>query len=328
MKIGVSFSEDVPVAEQRLLARDAEAAGLASLWANDGYGRDPLLLCQAWADATERLQIGVGVAQLPTRTPVQLARAAVTVQESSSGRLLLGLGISQASTLASWHGMDRPRPLATMRDALAIIRSVMSGEQTDHDGEVLSSHRFRLAVTPLPPTTPLYLGAMGPKMLALAGAAADGVLLSWESPAAAADAAGAVRAAAAQAGRASPEIAAYVRMAVADDRGAARAALATEVAAYWPYYGEHFAGQRLGPSCVAAQAASAQGEAAVASALGDDVLLALGWYGTPDDNPAEFLAAYAGVGVDHLIARSVRVGDPIASFRRVVRALARAGGTG
>jgi alkanesulfonate monooxygenase SsuD/methylene tetrahydromethanopterin reductase-like flavin-dependent oxidoreductase (luciferase family) len=169
---------------------------------------------------------------------------------------------------------------------------------------------------------------MGPKMLALAGAAADGVLLSWESPAAAARAAAAVEAAAAQAGRPCPEIAAYVRVAVADDRGAARAALATEVAGYWRYYGKHFVGQRLGPSCDAAQAASARGESAIASALDDDVLLSLGWYGTPDDDPVEFLEAYAEAGVDHLIARSVGVGDPVASFGRVVRALATAGVAG
>ena len=326
VRIGVSFSEDVPVAEQQRLAHYAEAAGMASLWANDGYGRDPLVLCHAWASATERMLVGVGVAQLPTRTPVQLARAALTVQESSAGRLLLGLGISQASSLAGWHGIARPRPLPTMRDGLAIIRSVMRGERTDYDGQVLSSHDFDVAITPLPPYVPLYLGAMGPKMLALAGEAADGVLLSWESPAAAAHAAQAVRAAAARAGRPAPEIATYVRIAVAEDRHVARAALAAEVANYWQYYGEHFAGQKLGPSCDVANAATGRGRDAVAAALGDDVLLSLGWYGTPDDDPAEFLAGYGRAGVDHVIARSLRLDDPVVSFRRVVDLLAGAGG--
>ena len=327
MRLGVTFSDDVPVAAQQRIAAEAESAGLYSMWANDGYGRDPFLLCQAWAAATERLQVGIGIVQIPTRTPAQVGKAAATLQEASGGRLVLGLGVSQPSALERWHGIERPRPLAAARDALAIIGTVANGETTCHAGEVYSSHDFRLAISPSPPPVPLYLGAMGRKMLALAGGAADGVLLSWEAPAAAADAGAAVRAAAGAAGRPRPEIAAYVRVAIAPDRGSARAALAREIAGYWKYFGRHFIEQDLGPSAAEADAVSRDGggEEGIAAVLGDDLLLGLGWYGTPDDDVAPFLARYERAGVDQLIARSLPLGDPAASMRRVVDALAAAG---
>jgi 5,10-methylenetetrahydromethanopterin reductase len=321
MRLGVSFTGDVPIPEQRRLAYEVEAAGLGSLWANDGYGRDPFLLCQAWADATEQLTVGVGVAQIPTRTPAQLAKAAVTVQEGSGARFVLGLGVSQPRSLAAWHGVEAAPPLATARDALAIVRAVVTGEATDHDGDVFSSHAFRLEISPLPAAIPIYLGAMKPKMLALAGQAADGVLLSWESPAAVARATERVEAAAVAAGRPKPETAVYVRVAIEPDRPTARRALADEVASFWPYYADHFAAQAPDPAAVAAASAAARdGAAALASSLSDDLLMTVGWYGTPDDDLGPLIASYREAGAEHLIARPLATGDPRVSLERVTAA--------
>jgi 5,10-methylenetetrahydromethanopterin reductase len=319
MRIGVSFPKDVSMSRYREVARLTEEAGLASLWANDAFGRDPLLVCQAWAEATSELQIGVGVMQILTRSPTQVAKAAATLQELSAGRFLLGLGVSQPSAMR-WHGLEMRPPLAAARDALAIIRSVSRGELTDYEGAVLASVGFRLGITPLPEPAPLYLGAMGPRMLELAGTSADGVLLSWESAAAVARQAARVRAAAERARRTAPEIAAYVRVAVAADRGAARRALAEEVAFYWPFYAEHFAAQLPDASIAAAAAAFERG---APDAVPDEVLLALGWYGTPDDGDGlrSTLSTYEQAGLEHFVARVVPVGDPVDSLRRVLRTL-------
>ncbi len=328
MRVGIGVSEDLPIAEQQALARLVEERGFASLWTNEAHGRDALLVCQSWAQATDMLEVGVGVAPIWTRTPAQLAMAAATVQEASGGRLLLGLGVSHPATMNAWHGADYRRPLTAAREALDLLSHLLTGGTTDHAGQVLASRRFDLEITPLPPAPRLYLGAMGPKMLALAGERADGVLLNWASPAEVKQAAARVRAAAAgsMGGRrpSEVEIAAYVRVAVNDERDAARRALGREIARYCalPAYADHLARQGFSSAVDAAAAAyQADSADAAADALPEAALHDLGWYGTPDDSTRE-LRRYRAAGLDHLVARVVTVGrDPIGSVRAVLAAL-------
>ena len=162
---------------------------------------------------------------------------------------------------------------------------------------------------------------MGPKMLALAGSAYDGTVLSWESPAGIAKQSKIVRDAAKEAGRPEPHVGAYIRIAMDKDREAARKALAEGIAWYWPHYAKHFEALDLGPSFAKADAAYAKGGVdAAAAELGDDVLLSLGWYGTPDDDIGPFLEEYEQAGVNHLIGRVVPVGDPGQTLTHVLAA--------
>jgi probable F420-dependent oxidoreductase len=327
MRTGIGVSEDLPVPEQQQVAAEVEAAGLASLWTNEARGRDALLVCQAWAAATRELEVGVGVVPLWTRSPAQLAMAAATLQEATGGRLLLGIGVSHPATMGPWHGAEYTRPLTAARDLLTILDQAAAGESTDHDGAVLSSRRFRLEISPLPPPPRRYLAAMGPRMLELAGARAEGVLLNWAGPAEVARAGTAVRDAAATAGRdaSTVEVATYVRLAVDPDRDRARAALAREIGRYaaLPAYASHLERQGHGDAVAAVKAAYRDGGGqAVAGALDDDVLLDLGWYGTPDDDPGPVLARYREAGLDHLVARVVSTDEPRASVARVVGLLA------
>jgi probable F420-dependent oxidoreductase len=327
MRLGVGISEDLPIPVQQRLAAHVEAAGFASLWTNEASGRDALLLCQAWAAATTDLQLGVGVVPLWTRSPAQLAMGCATLQEASGGRFLLGLGVSHPGTMGPWHGATVQRPLTAAREMLTILGQLEAGERSDVDGQVLSSQRFRLGITPLPPPTRRYLAAMGPKMLALAGSSADGTLLNWAGVDEVARAGGIVRDAATAAGRDARdvEVATYVRVAVADDRDAARAALGAQIGQYaaLPAYAAHLERQGFGDAVERAKTAHKGGAEAqgMAEALGDEVLDALGWAGTPHDDPAEMLAAYRDAGLDHLVARVVVVGDdPVESINQVVRA--------
>ena len=328
MRVGVGVSEDLPVAVQQRIAGHVEAAGFASLWTNEASGRDALLLCQAWAAATTDLEVGVGVVPIWTRSPAQLAMASATLQEASGGRFLLGLGVSHAATMGPWHGARFRRPLTATRELLTILADLEAGGRTDHHGEVLSSRAFQLTIDPLPPPTPRYLGAMGPRMLALAGTHARGALLNWAGPEEVAAAGTRIRQAATDAGRdpAEVEVAAYVRVAVAEDRDAARAALATQIGRYGalPAYAAHLDRQGFGPALTRVKQAHRDGAdgAGLAEALGEEALSALGWAATPADDPAPLLAAYADAGLDHLVARVVVAGDdPVDSIDAVVRAL-------
>lgn len=326
MLLGLGVSEDLPVAVQQRLAVDVEAAGFASLWTNEANGRDALLLCQAWAAVTTRLRVGVGVVPLWTRTPAQLAMASATLQEASGGRFLLGLGVAHPSTMTGWHGVAYRRPLTAARETLAILDQLAAGARSDLAGRVQSSRRFKLAVTPRPEPAPRLLAAMGPRMLALAGTDADGTLLNWSGPAEVARACGIVRDAA-RGGRPAPHVAAYVRFAVAEDRGAAAAALAEQASRYalQPAYADHFARQGLGDAIGRLRRAQEAGADAAgkAEALGDAALAVVGWHGTPADDPRSVLDAYRDAGLDELVARVVVVGDDaVDGVHRVVRALA------
>lgn len=320
MDIGLGLSEDLPLSEQRELARSVESAGLRSLWTNEARGRDALLTCHAWGSATDTLEVGVGVVPVWTRTPAQLAMAAATLQENIGDRFLLGLGVSHPATMGPWHGVEYRRPLTAAREAMRVLRQLTAGQSADVDGEVFSSRRFELELTPMPPAPRLYLAAMGPKMLRLAGEAADGVLLNWSSPEEVAAAAERVR----SAGR-DVEVAAYVRAAVAPERGAARAALAAELGRYCalPAYAAHFERQGAGAMVAAVKDAYKQrGSEGVTEALGDDDLLRFGWYGTPDDDPIPTLQRYAAAGLDHLVARVVVPdGQIVSAVEGVVAAL-------
>lgn len=325
MDLSIGISEDLPIAVQQMLAGHVEAAGFRSLWTNEASGRDALLLCQAWAAATTDLEVGVGVVPLWTRSPAQLAMASATLQEASGGRFLLGIGVSHPATMGPWHGAEVVRPRTAARELLTILEQLESGDPSDVDGQVLRSQRFQLRISPSPPATRRYLAAMGPRMLDLAGARADGVLLNWAGPGEVSRAADRVRAAAEAAGRnpAEVEVATYVRVAVADDRDAARAALAGQIGAYGalPAYAEHFERQGLGAALARAKTAHKDGADAhgLADALGEEALDELGWAGTPADDPSGMLDRYRDAGLDHLVARVVVVGDdPVESIRAVV----------
>jgi 5,10-methylenetetrahydromethanopterin reductase len=328
VKLGIGVSEDLPLTVQQRIATHVEAAGFRSLWTNEASGRDALLLCQAWAAVTTDLEVGVGVVPLWTRSAAQLAMACATLQEASGGRFLLGLGVSHEATMAPWHGAEVVKPLTAARETMEILRQLEAGQTSDVDGEVRSSRRFRLAISPPPPPTRCYLAAMGPRMLELGGRMADGVLLNWASPEEIADAAAVVRGAAEAAGRdpAAVEIATYVRVAVDDDRDAARTALALQIGQYGalPAYASSFRRQGLGPALDRAKAARKAGAdaAGIAEALGEEALERLGWAGTPQDDVGEALERYRAAGLDHLVARVVVVGDDAAeSIAGVVRTL-------
>lgn len=315
MRIGIGVSEDLTIDRQQQVARDVEAAGFASLWTNEAAGRDAMLVCQSWGAVTSTLQVGIGVVPIWTRSPAQLAMATATLQEATDGRFLLGLGVSHPATMGPWHGADWHRPLRAADDTLTILRTLLAGDAVDHGDGVRTARNFRLRISPPPPSGGLYLAAMGPNMLALAGRRADGVLLNWSSAAEVAGARKVVAEAAAAAARDVPEVAGYVRVAVAADRDVARRALAREVGAYCalPAYAAHFERQGLGGMVAAAKAAYRDGGAdGIPGALSDDDLHQVGWWGTPADDPTAAMAQYGEAGLDHLVARVVVPDEDVA----------------
>ena len=153
----------------------AESLGYEAVYVTHVAGRESLTVLTAYALSTSSIRIGTGVVPIYTRTPATMAQTAATIDELSGDRLTLGLGISHRPVVESWHGQRIDRPVAEMREYVAIVRAILRGEDPP-DGEKWQTG-FHLAHFLQRPQLPLYIAALSPAMLRLAGEIADGVLL-------------------------------------------------------------------------------------------------------------------------------------------------------
>jgi alkanesulfonate monooxygenase SsuD/methylene tetrahydromethanopterin reductase-like flavin-dependent oxidoreductase (luciferase family) len=153
----------------------AESLGYESVYVTHIAGRESLTVITAYALATSRIRVGTGVVPIYTRTPATMAQTAATIDELSDGRLTLGLGVSHRPVVEGWHGQKIERPVAEMREYASIVRAILRGEAPP-PGEKWSTG-FQLAGLDTRPRLPIYIAALSPAMLRLAGEIADGVLL-------------------------------------------------------------------------------------------------------------------------------------------------------
>jgi 5,10-methylenetetrahydromethanopterin reductase len=157
--------------------RVAEEAGLESVWIPEAWGRDAFLALAAIANATQHIKLATGIINVYSRSPAAIAMGAATLEELSNGRAILGIGSSGAMVVERWHGLHFEQPFTRLRESITIVRQVLSGSPVSLQGKVFQVSDFRLAVYPPTRKIPVYLAALGPKMLRLAGEVADGALL-------------------------------------------------------------------------------------------------------------------------------------------------------
>ncbi len=292
-------------AEIALLAAESERAGLARLWAAELY-RSATVPVAVAAAATERIELGTGIALAFTRSPMVLALEALDLDELSGGRFVLGLGAGVRRLNASWHGAAYEPPLRRMRELVAAARELMTAltEGRDarapgaiYDIEVRGLRRPHTAPRPAPP---VWLAAVLPGMTTLAGEVADGFL---DHPVTTPAWLGerlvpALDAGAARAGRGRPEIAgALICAASDDDPAAARRAAAGSVGfyatvrTYEELFAEHGFGGRLGAIRKAFLAGDGD---RLAEAVGEDMTDVFAAAGTAAD-VRERARAYEGL---------------------------------
>ena len=160
----------------------AEQAGFDDLWLADAEGlQDPIALAAALGVATQQIRLCTGVVPVFNRPPAVLATGVLAAEQRAAGRFVLGLGASTSNMVDRWYGLPFERPLTRVRETVVLLRQIFAGEKTDFVGVTLRSQGFRLQELPCAPV-PIYLGAMGPKMLQLAGEIADGVVLNDFTP--------------------------------------------------------------------------------------------------------------------------------------------------
>ena len=178
MRIGINVQPHT--ADGLQVATEAEAMGVDSLWAPEAWGYDCLTPLAFLAGQTKNARLISGIAQLGARTPAMLAMSAMSLQELSGGRFVLGLGVSGPQVVEGWHGVPFAKPVGRTRETIEIVRMILRGERAAYDG---TSYQLPLpggegksirSLAPTPVDVPIWLAALGPANLKLTGELANG----------------------------------------------------------------------------------------------------------------------------------------------------------
>lgn len=327
MRLGLNLGYSGPTFFLNLpLVLEAERLGFHSVWTAEAYGSDAVTPAAWIAARTERIRIGTAIMQMPARTPAMTAMTATTLDQLSGGRFLLGLGVSGPQVVEGWHGVPFGKPLVRTREYVAIVRAIWAREKPlEFKGEYYQIPHAGPGATGLGKPLksilrgradiPIYLAAIGPKNVALAGEIADGWLPSFFSPDRMRLHRESLDVGFARAGgksRASFDIAPSVSMVVGDDAAACRNAVKPRLALYIGgmgargrnfyndlacRYGYEAEAKRIQDLYLAGRKKEA--EAAVPDSLVDEVALC-----GPRDRIRDRLQAWKDAGITTLILRT------------------------
>jgi F420-dependent oxidoreductase-like protein len=171
---------------------EAERLGFDSIWTAEAYGSDVLTPLAWWGAATRRVRLGTAIMQMSARTPAAAAMAAMTMDHLSGGRFILGLGVSGPQVVEGWYGQRFAKPLARTREYVAIVRDIVARRgPVTADGPAYPlpfpegtglGKPLKSTLHPVRERIPIFLGAEGPKNVALAGELCDGWLALFFSP--------------------------------------------------------------------------------------------------------------------------------------------------
>jgi probable F420-dependent oxidoreductase len=182
-RLGFTFASLMPLGPQLAVdtARQAAELGYRSFWTAETTGPEAFSVLAAAGAAAPGLDLGTGVLALQLRTPMVAAMGAATLQAlHPEADILLGIGISSPVVTSRWHGAPYgERPLAQVREYVALVRACLAGDKVNWDGDFYRVRGFRLGLRLGERRPKIVVGALNPKMLELAGEVADGVLLNY-----------------------------------------------------------------------------------------------------------------------------------------------------
>jgi F420-dependent oxidoreductase-like protein len=171
---------------------EADRLGFDSIWTAEAYGSDALTPLAWWGASTSKVRLGTAIMQLSARQPAAAAMAAMTLDHLSGGRFILGLGVSGPQVVEGWYGMPFAKPLARTREYVGVVREIFAREgRVTNDGPHYPlpypdgtglAKPLKSTIHPLRNDIPIFLGAEGPKNVALAAEICDGWLALFFSP--------------------------------------------------------------------------------------------------------------------------------------------------
>src|ERR1051325_9991940 len=170
----------LPAAALGGVAKQCEDMGLEGIWGIQLWG-PPFVTLAAAAMVTTRVKLGTGVALAFTRSPLETASAALDVDTISGGRMVLGIGPSVRWWNEEWYGVHYGKPIPHLREAVSVIRTIIAKGHTGELGKLggeyykLDLERFKTLAPPVRTHIPIYLPALYPTAMRVAGEIADGL---------------------------------------------------------------------------------------------------------------------------------------------------------
>jgi alkanesulfonate monooxygenase SsuD/methylene tetrahydromethanopterin reductase-like flavin-dependent oxidoreductase (luciferase family) len=299
VRTGLALRDPLPWHDLSQVVQSAEETGYEAVFVPEIAGREAFATLSGLAAGTTRLGLGTGVVSITSRRPETTAMAAVTVHESSGGRFILGLGAGTE------------RRVEAVRSYVRLVRRILEGEEAGG---------FRLALQVGSVPLPIWLAALGPRMISLCGEIAEGVVLNWCSPERVETARRELSRAAERSGRdpADVTVGVYVRACLAHEDAQALEALRPAVGEYAAkvHYRRQFEAMGLGEEATMAAKAFRAGEL---SGVPEALVRAVCVFGS--DSTAR-LEAYADAGADLVVVYPVAARDPLSSILGTVLAAA------
>ena len=226
----------------------AVAAGVREVWLGQQFDYDAITLAAVIGAALPGVGVGTSVVPVNPRHPLVLASAAQTAQAATRGNFRLGLGLGVAFVEELAYGLQTARPVARLREYLTVLRAVRDEGTVDFHGSELTAVEQKMLPVALTGASPfpIYVAAMGPKTLRVAGELADGTLPAGTGPRTIESViVPTITRAAAEAERPAPQVIPIVTVAVTDDPDGVRAAAASSLAMYdsLPTYQRQYASE-------------------------------------------------------------------------------------
>ena len=194
MRLGIMLGYSGAKLELPLeIVQEADRLGYYAVWAAEAYGSDSVTPL-AWVGAlTQQIRLGTAIMQMPARTPAMTAMTAITLDQLSGGRMLLGLGLSGPQVVEGWHGQPYGKPLGKTREYVKIVRTILEREKPlEHDGthyqvpyhgdDATGLGKPLKSIIHGRPDLPIYLASIGPKNVQLTAEIADGWLPIFFAP--------------------------------------------------------------------------------------------------------------------------------------------------
>ena len=302
----------------------AEELGYGSAWVAEGHGGDQFSILTACAVATSRIRLGTSISSVYVRSAPTIAMAAACVDHYSQGRFILGLGSSHKVQVEPEHGLEFSAPIPRIRDTVDIVRRLLrDGNLVNYRGEVTNIDTFDLHFPVLRADLPIYLAAVFPRMLEIAGEISEGILLTWCTPEHARTAAERVAAGAKRGGRGadSVEVATLLSVSAAGAGEGGMRRVAATYAGRFPRYRRLMAEAGFADEVEMVRRAWREGNLDEAESLVPDGLIDR--MSLPSDPEArkDRLAEYREAGITlPIIAPRVSGRNAFASAREIIRA--------
>ena len=327
-RLGVGFSGGPNASEIVRLIKLAEDLGYISAWVAEGHGGDQFAVLGAVATATERLQLGTCITSVFVRTAPTLAMSAMTVDQLSGGRFILGVGSSHRVQVEPEHGVKYSKPITRTRETVQFVRDLMRNGVASIHGETITIENFDLWFQPLRPAMPIYAAGLFPKMVETTGEICDGIILTRSTLKTAGEIRPQLAAGAARAGRDPAAVAVTTLCPTAVDADSARAldkmrpGLAL-YAGFFPRYNKLIASHGFEAEAAAIAEKWAAGDRQGAAAeVTDAMVRATSVAGSPEECRAK-LQAYRDSGIDEpIISPFARGPQSAAVFEEAIRACA------